>query len=606
MLLVFSTVRPSPTPRFSPVVTLGASLVLLGLFALVNRWSFQRLAARISRDAARAQVAVLYHRCVNRQSLLALLFFFFHLYLLDIKSHVNAVALVRSSFTLQGLAALGLFLLYLGIVWFYSHGCQCRLSATRCSRASVVVANFKFNLAILLPWLFISGVFEMLQLLPVDVVNQGLGTPLGQILLFTVLLIFFMLFAPPLVVHLWSCRPLPAGPQRSLIERFCAEHNFHIREILVWPTFGTDLPTAGVMGLHRGCRYLLLTPSLLTMLDGRELQGVLAHEMGHVQERHHLFYLLFLLGYLVLAYSVLDLSLLGVLASDLVWKLISWPDSNYFSLASVFSTLPLLVLLIVYFRYLFGFFIRNFERQADLQVFDVLGEPLPLISALEKTALYSGNIREVPSWHHFSIKERVDYLLAAARRPSLLEHHRRKLKVALGLYLIGLTTVGVMGYLYHTQKLGVALNDHLLIKVLGRQVDLQPENSQLRFALGTLYFQKSNLEKAVYHLEAALALDRGNPEIMNNLAWVLATTRESSLGEPDRALKLAKRAARASPKAYILDTLAEAYHATGQEKQALAAAKKALAAASGDRSSYLEKVEKFRAFVEDNQTTFRE
>jgi Zn-dependent protease with chaperone function len=598
VLLIFSTQQPSPVPRLSLHLTLLASISLLSLFALINRQVFRRLAARMAAVAAGPHLAVLYHRTVSRQSLLAFLFFCLAVYLLDIKYYLTSVALIRGSFTLQGLAALALFLLHLTIIWFYSYQCHCRFSGSTCSPSAIVAANLKFNLAIILPWLLISGSFDLLQLLPVGALHDQLNTPLGQILFFALLLVIFMIFAPPLVVRVWGCRPLAPGVNRSLIEKFCQDENFQVREIVLWPGPGANVITAGVMGLHRRCRYLLVTEGLLNVLDDDELRAVLAHELGHVKEKHLFFYLIFLLGYLVLAYPLSTLSFLLVLASDLPLALLRRNDSEFLTLISMLSTLPLLLLLLFYFRFLFGFFIRNFERQADLYVFSVMGRGYPLISALEKVAFHSGNVRDVPSWHHFSIKQRVDFLAATASNPSLLRRHRLKLRRALTGYLVGLLAVGVLGYLFHSGAVGKNFNEQLNHKMLARLVQLDPSNPQLQLQLGTLYFTRNKPQEAVNHLERALKLDPDNPEILNNLAWVLATSKERSVFQPERALALAAKAAASSRESHILDTLAEAHYVNGQAREALAAAEEALAAATGDRSYYLEQVERFRRMVE--------
>ncbi len=599
VLLIFSTQQPSLAPRLSLSLTLGASLALIAIFAFINRQVFKRLLARISGISSGPYLAVLYHTSVTRQSLLALIFFCLQVYLLDIKSQLISIPVIRTSFTLQGLVALGLFLLHLAIVWFYSHECHCRFSTVRCSKSSMVVANLKFNLAILLPWFLISGVVDLLQLAPGGVLTQRLSTPLGMILFFALLLVFFILFAPLLVVRLWNCRPLPPGARRSFIEKFCQEQDFQIREIVLLPGSGGLSLTAGVMGILRYCRYLLVTEGLLNILDDDELSAVLAHEMGHVKERHLLFYLLFLLGYLVLATPISALSDHLVFASIPPRLMLFLPESARLTCLSLLYTLPLLFLLVLYFRFLFGFFIRNFERQADLYVFSVLRRPYPLISALEKVSLHSGNIRDVPSWHHFSIKQRVDYLLAADSRPSLIRRHRLKLRKGLTAYLVGLALVGTMGYLYQVGTFGKTFNEYLHLRALTNLVQLEPDNALWRFDLGTLHYQHNNLPEATRELKLALELDPQNPEIMNNLAWILATSKEEPFFQPGPALRLAERAAQVSPKPHILDTLAQAFHVNGMKREALATAERALAAASGDRSYYSEQVEKFRSIMEN-------
>ena len=597
VLFIFSTQQPTLTSRLSLSLTLCASFALLSGFALINRQVFKQLLARISGISSGPYLAVLYHRSVSRQSLLALLFFCLQTYLLDIKSHLLSVPLIRASFTLQGLFALGLFLLHLAIVWFYSHECYCRFSTSGCSRSSMVVSNLRFNLAILLPWLLISGVVDLLQLAPGGVLTQYLGTPLGIILFFALVLVLFVLVAPLLVVHLWNCRPLPPGDRRSLIEKFCREQDFKIREVVLLPGAGGLSLTAGVMGIVRQCRYLLVTEGLLNLLDDDELSAVLAHEMGHIKERHLLFYLLFLLGYLLVATPLSTLADHLVFASVPPEIMLFLPEAARLTFLSLLYTMPLLFLLVLYFRFLFGFFIRNFERQADLYVFGVMRRPYPLISALEKVALHSGNIRDVPSWHHFSIKQRVDYLTAADSRPSLIRRHRLKLRKSLAAYLVVLALVATVGYLYQAGALGESLNEYLRLRALTNLVQLEPDEGLYRFQLGTLLYQRNNLEGAVRELELALKIDPRNPEILNNLAWILATSKERRFFQPVQALMLAERAAKVSSKPHILDTLAEAYHVNGMEVEALITAERALAAASGDRSYYVSQVERFRTLV---------
>ena len=601
VLLIFSTQQPSPTPRLSLFYTCASGLSLLLLFGLINRQVFRGLAARMSGVRVTSHLAVLYHRVVARQSILALVFFCAEIYLLDIKYYLTTIPLIRFSFTLQGLAGLVIFLLHLAMVWFYSYECRCRFSSDTCSRGSIVTSNLKFNLAIILPWLLISGSFDLMQLLPLGSMHDLLDSPVGQVLFFAMLMIIFMILAPPLVVSLWSCQPLGRGTIRSLIERFCQKENFHIREIVLWPGQGGVFITAGVMGLFGRYRYLLVTQGLLDILDDEELRAVLAHEMGHVKEHHLFFYLLFLLGYVVLAYPVSGVSLLLLFTSDLPLSLPMRTDHEFMTLISIISTLPLLVLLVLYFRFLFGFFIRNFERQADLYGLSVMQRAYPLISALEKVGFHSGNIRDVPSWHHFSIKERVDFLAEAAGNPSLIRKHRGKIRKALAGYLVGVIAVGVFGYLFYSGVVGKKYNEELNLKMLSNLVQLEPDNPLLQLRLGTLYYTRNQPKQAVFHLQHALALDGDNPDVLNNLAWVFATSKGTSLFKPEKALVLAEKAAAISQQPHILDTLAESYYVNGLTAKALATAEKALAAASGDRAYYIKQVERFRKLVEESK-----
>ena len=62
--------------------------------------------------------------------------------------------------------------------------------------------------------------------------------------------------------------------------------------------------TAGVMGLIKQFRYILVTRSLLQRLTPYEIEAVIAHEIGHVKKKHLLFYLIFFAGYMLISYAL--------------------------------------------------------------------------------------------------------------------------------------------------------------------------------------------------------------------------------------------------------------------------------------------------------------
>ena len=98
--------------------------------------------------------------------------------------------------------------------------------------------------------------------------------------------------------------------------------------------------------------------------------------------------------------------------------------------------------MVVYFRYVMGFFMRHFERQADLYSALTMGSPGETISSLEKIAILSGKIRDLPSWHHFSIRQRVDDLWKFLRDPGLIRKHNRFVGLCFTLYLVAMIGLG--------------------------------------------------------------------------------------------------------------------------------------------------------------------
>jgi len=68
-------------------------------------------------------------------------------------------------------------------------------------------------------------------------------------------------------------------------------------------------------------------------------------------------------------------------------------------------------------------------------------------------------------------------------------------------------------------------------------------------------------------LNEAVRLDPNHAEALNNLAWLLATTRDPALFDPARAVELSSKACRlAEDEAFFIGTLAVALAALGQEE----------------------------------------
>jgi Zn-dependent protease with chaperone function len=86
-----------------------------------------------------------------------------------------------------------------------------------------------------------------------------------------------------------------------------------------------------------------------------------------------------------------------------------------------FAAVALLILL--YFRLIFGWLSRNMERQADLFALEKDGSARNIANALEKLALAAGHIRLASSWHHSGIAERVRFLYLTERNPQIARRH---------------------------------------------------------------------------------------------------------------------------------------------------------------------------------------
>ena len=94
--------------------------------------------------------------------------------------------------------------------------------------------------------------------------------------------------------------------------------------------------------------------------------------------------------------------------------------------------------------------------------------------------------------------------------------------------------------------------------------------------LGDLLQEKKMEARAIAAYENALRLKPANPDVHNNLAWLLVTARDSSLRDPARAVTLARRAVELKEAGYILDTLAVALWTAGAVREAMAAERRAV------------------------------
>lgn len=90
------------------------------------------------------------------------------------------------------------------------------------------------------------------------------------------------------------------------------------------------------------------------------------------------------------------------------------------------------------------------------------------------------------------------------------------------------------------------------------------------------------------------AIDQGYVPAINNLASLMATTKDPHVHNPQQAIILANKAVAASPNPDYLDTLAAAYFADGQTDKAVETEQKALAR-SPDNDDYQKALQKYLA-----------
>jgi tetratricopeptide (TPR) repeat protein len=130
---------------------------------------------------------------------------------------------------------------------------------------------------------------------------------------------------------------------------------------------------------------------------------------------------------------------------------------------------------------------------------------------------------------------------------------------------------------------------------------IEPNNTIAHIQLASLWAGQGQTAKAIEHYQTALNLDPDSMVVLNNLAWILATHRNSNFRDGARAVQLAEKACRltAYKNAVSLDTLAAAYAEAGRFHQALQTAQKAVETAQAEGQAELAKdIEKRMRFYQ--------
>ena len=593
VLLIYSTYQPSENTNFSAPEALFLFVCLIIIFAAITWIQFHRVEKQILKQHPFHHDHK-FRSTLTRQSILAILLFSINIYGLNLTSFLINIPFLNIIPTFQALLFLMLFTCYLAIVWACAYNPYRRLYATDLPRKTYILSQISFSIPILLPWLLLSGIADIINALPFDLPKRFLSTTEGEITYFLVFLFAIAMVGPLMIQKLWRCKPLEIGYHRSRIEELCRKAGMEYANILYWPIFGGKMITAAVMGLIKKFRYILVTQGLLHMLEPEEIDAVIAHEIGHIKKKHLLFYLLFFVGYMIISYATFNLLIYSIVFSETIYKLINSTGLDQTAVTTSIFSLVIIIVFLIYFRFIFGYFMRNFERQADTYVYSLFDSAKPLISTFEKIAATSGEHPDRPNWHHFSITKRIEYLKKCESDKIWITRHDNKIKKSIAVYLAGIFLLCGVGYNLNFGETSKKLNKHFFLKIIQRELEKTPDNPLLYSTLGDLYFSNNNYPETIKAYEQSLRIDLDNTHALNNLAWLYATCEIESFRNPKKALKLAKRAVQLEESPHILDTLAESYYVNGLFEQAFTTERRALEITTKNRDYYKKQLLKFK------------
>lgn len=234
---------------------------------------------------------------------------------------------------------------------------------------------------------------------------------------------------PWVLVRAWGARPLEEGPLRSELAGACDQAGVRVGGILRWPVRGGRVYNAMVLGVLPRLRYVLFTDDLLRDFPPRERVAVLGHELGHARHHHLWIYLMFALA----------TGLVSLAAREPLGALLATAPGATRIDADVRSGLVALALLAVQWRLLFGFLSRACERQADAAGAELAGDgdvrtgAATMREALGSVARLAGIDPRAPSWRHYSLHQRIAWLLEVEADPAVAGRHHLRVRRAVAL-----------------------------------------------------------------------------------------------------------------------------------------------------------------------------
>ncbi len=605
-IAIFVVAPSSQNSLFPLFQDLAIVFVLILLFSHHVRNSFfglRRKYSKIGFDSGNFRVD--YRKKIDISLLKAVILFGIEIYLFDIKVMVIRIFRPGGIEIISDLVILVIFFIHFAIVWYWGYKFAGDIIFLSGKVIRYITDNIKFNLAIVIPWLLLTLITDLLRVLNIGWIWGNSDSVIFQFAFLVVFLLIFSILGPVLIVRLWNCKPLEAGSLRQSIEEFATKQGVSYKKILSWNSLNGSLVTAGVIGFFRKFRYLMLTPELIHMLSVKEIIAVVSHETGHVKRKHLLYYMILFVGFIVFSGGFISVINLIVLSSpfgaDLLIGSYNILGVSVFNL--VMGLMSVLVF-IVYFRFIFGYFMRNFEREADIFCFDTDSDPEDLISSFRKLGV---GIKEKKgsNWHHYSIDERIDFLEKCIRDKSQIKKHRKKIKRNFYLYLITTGLVLFLTFNPIVKTFSSNVKRKVVISAIEKKIGESPSDYRLYALAASIYHEMESWVRAIDYYERSLSLNYNQPETLNNLAWLLLTCEDESFRDFKRGLKLAKSAALLRKESHIYDTLAEALLLNGKYEDAVKASAIALEMASANLDYYKNQLKRMKKYLKLSGPTFR-
>jgi Zn-dependent protease with chaperone function len=330
--------------------------------------------------------------------------------------------------------------------------------------------------------------------------------------------------SPYFIRHIWKTVILPNGEVRRRIEALAKKTGLKYKDILVWKIGDKNFANAGMAGLLPKSRYIFITDSLLENLSIDEIEAIVAHELGHIKYKHILTYMLYSFGYLI--FFAFVYAIFHPLFKDIHFGTVATALLGAIATISVFF---------IYFIFIFRYFSRQFERQADLYAISVLDNPESFKSALIKVARINHIPLQMPRFAeifrtHPSIFERLSLVdKAVAGDSEVLRYTNpifsfRKTAAIITAFLLILIFTR-KDFLFFTSDIHYEIgrqyaNEGMLdaaINEFNKAVISNPKSSDAIFALGLLYAEKGAIDIAEKQFTKVLEINPKNSFALERL-----------------------------------------------------------------------------------------
>jgi len=197
--------------------------------------------------------------------------------------------------------------------------------------------------------------------------------------------LLLLLIAPAIIMPLFNkFTPLPEGELRQRLFALAQRTDFPTRSIEVMDgSKRSRHSNAFFIGLGR-FRKIVLFDTLISQLSGRELESVLAHEIGHYKKRHVLKMLSVSIAGVVMAFATIA----WLTYQQWFYRVFGFAYRGGFAAANVVPAILLFALLAgtisFWFSPLLHIWSRRFEYDADAFARGAMGDTQSLIQALRK------------------------------------------------------------------------------------------------------------------------------------------------------------------------------------------------------------------------------